>query len=331
MAASIKEVSLNVIVGQHTQPNTKVTLTFQSNYSECQDLFSKAQELTPDTDVIVQVSFPAKSGIDDFTLGEHIGFFKNKLNLLSDGLKTRYNNIESERDYVTYNKVLKLTFGWANNNDRNFMDLNEVITNTAKLGIQNVDVSLDINQRIPTNNYETDEPKLTGKLSGNLKCNEMRFNTFVKDFLRDNPYVPPFPGMFGSLLISGNVDLRLHNLEDLVDNGILPWPQEIPRFSGFNGLKSFALPFVGQGLNSLPRGEGDMNIYGLVTEVYENIYNSITGISEIKVAFRNHVLTLKFTGFEFFSGYFPDIDTLKNLGGGQVQGQGGYQNDNYTY
>jgi len=147
----------------------------------------------------------------------------------------------------------------------------------------------------------------------------MRFNTFVRDYIRDNPYSPPFPGLIGSMLMTGNVDLRMHNFEDLIDNGLIPWPQEIPRFCGFNGLKNFVLPFAGEGLNTLPRGEGEMNIYGLFTEVYEKIYDSILGISEIKVGFKNHILTIKFTGFEIFSGYFPDVDTLKNLSGGSGQ------------
>jgi len=315
MAASTKEIFLNVTVGDHQQPNTKVTVNFQSNYSDCQDLFSKTQGLNQETDLVLQVSFPAKSGIDDFTLGESIGFFKNKLNLLSDGMRTRFSNVESERDYVTYNKVLKLTFGWeSSNNVSDFNGLNELISTIGKLGLQSLEVSLEINQRIPTSNYESDEPKLTGKITGNVKGNEMRFNTFVRDFIRDNPYATPIPGIIGSLLMSGNVDIRFHNIEDLIDNGLIPWPQEIPRFCGFNGLKNFALPFAGEGLNNLPKGEGDMNIYGLVTEVYEKIYNSIIGISEIKVAFKNHVLTIRFTGLEVFSGYFPDIDTLKNLG-----------------
>jgi len=107
----------------------------------------------------------------------------------------------------------------------------------------------------------------------------------------------------------------LHNLEDLFDNGIIPWPQEIPRFCGFNGLKTFILPYVARQLAYLPRGEGDMNIYGLFCEVYEKMFNTIVGISEIKIAFKNHLLLVKFTGFDLFSGYLPDIDTLKNLGG----------------
>jgi len=319
MAASTKELVFNVVVGDHQQPNTKVTVNFYSNYSECQDLFSKTQGLNQESDIVVQLSFPAKSGIDDFTLGESIGFFKNKLNLLSDGMRTRYSNIDTERDYVTYNKVLKLTFGWdCNMNPNDFSGLNELISNITKIGIQQGEVSVEINQRVPTNNYDNDEPKLTGKLTGNLKCNEMRFNTFVRDFLRENPYAPPFPGLMGSLFMSGNIDTRLHNFEDLVDNGLLPWPQEIPRFCGFNGLKNFALPFAGEALSSLPRGEGEMNIYGLFTEVYEKIYNSIVGISEIKIGFKNHILCFKFQGFEVFSGYLPDIDTLKNLSGGNL-------------
>jgi len=319
MAASTKEITVNVSVGDHNQPNTRITLNIQSNYSDCQELFQKTQGLVPENDLVVQFSFPCKSGLDDFTLGESIGFFKNKLNLVSDAMKTKFTNIETERDYITYNKILKLTFGWDSTDNRNqtdFRDFNEIITWASKLGLQQIECSLEINQRIPTNNYESDEPKLTGRFHGNVKSNEMRFNTFVRDYIRDNPYSPPLPGFFGSLLMTGNVELRMHNFEDLIDNGLVPWPQEIPRFCGFNGLKNFVLPFAGQGLDTLPKGEGEMNIYGLFTEVYERIYNSILGISEIKIGFKNHVVTVKFTGFELFNGYFPDIDTLKNLGGG---------------
>jgi len=118
-----------------------------------------------------------------------------------------------------------------------------------------------------------------------------------------------------SLFLSGNVNLRLHHFDDLIDTGVVPWPQEIARVSGFNGLKKILLPFAGQALQTLPRGEGEMNVYGLVTELYEKLFNSISGISEIKVGFRNHVLCVKFTGLDFFNGYLPDIETLKALSG----------------
>jgi hypothetical protein len=315
MAASTKDLNISIIVGDHQQPNTRVSVSMYSNYSECQDLFSKTQGMNQENDLVIQISFPTKSGLDDFTLGENIGFFKNKLNLVSDGMKTKYSNIESERDYVTYNKLLKLTFGWEpNNNTTMFNDLNEMVTNVRKFGIQSGELSLEINQRIPTSNYDSDEPKLSGRFTGNVKSNEMLFNSGVREFLQNNPYTFPGPGLFGCLFMTGNVELKGHNLEDLVDMGLVPWPQEIPRFCGFNGLKNFALPFVGEGLNGLPRDEGGINIYALITELYEKIYNSITGISEIKIGFKNHIVSIKFTGFDLFNGYFPDIDTLKNLG-----------------
>jgi len=131
--------------------------------------------------------------------------------------------------------------------------------------------------------------------------------------LRDHPYAFPGPGIVASLFMYGNLDLRLKNVEDIIDFGLVPWPEEIPRFSGFNGLKQFVLPFAGQGLQSLPKGDGEMNVYGLVTELYEKVYDSITGISEIKLGYKNHIVTLKFTGFDLFTGYFPDINTLKNI------------------
>jgi len=212
-----------------------------------------------------------------------------------------------------------LTFGWEpSNNQYAFNDLNELVTGVRKFGIQSGDLSLEINQRIPTSNYESDEPKLTGKFTGNVKCNEMVFNSGVRDYLQSNPYTFPGPGIFGCLFLTGNVELRVHNLEDIVDMGLVPWPQEIPRFCGFNGLKNFVLPFAGEGLSSLPRDEGGINVYALITELYEKIYNSVTGISEIKVAFKNHIISVKFFGFELFTGYFPDIDTLKNMGGNQT-------------
>jgi len=314
MAASTKDFSVNLIVGDHNQPNTKITVNFTSNYTECQDLFAKhqGQELNQESDLLLQFSFPTKSGLDDFTLGESIGFFKNKLNFynpLFGNNKAKYTNIESERDYVTYSKVVKMTMVW--NDDR---DLNAVMDVITKLGFLNVDLSLEINQRIPTNNYETDDPKLTGKLTGNVRSNEMKILNFVKDFIRDHPYSDHVPGMLSTLLLSGNIDLRFRNIENLIDGGILPWPQDIPRFVGFNGLKNFALPFVGEALETLPRGEGEMNIYGIVTEIYQKLYESISGISEIKIAYKNHILTIKFTGFDLFNGYFPDIETLKNGG-----------------
>jgi hypothetical protein len=252
--------------------------------------------------------------MDQYALGENIGFFKNKLNLVRDGMRTKYSNIEVEVDYRTYLNNLKLTFGWEpSSNERDFRDFNDIIGVATKVGFQNLDLSLEINQRIPSGNYETDEPKLTGKLSGNLKVNEVKILNFSKEFLRDNPYAFPVPPILASLLMFGNIDLRTKNIEDVVDNGLIPWPQEVPRFSGFNGLKEFVLPLAGQGLNSLPKEDGDMNIYSLFCEIYEKIYGSIQGISEIKIGFKNHLMTIKFSGFDLFNGYFPDINTLKNV------------------
>jgi len=313
MAASIKELILNLLVGEHNNPNTKVEVNVCTNYSECLDLFTKAQ-CTQDTDLVVQVNFPTKSGMDQYALGENIGFFKNKLNLVRDGMKTKYSNIEVEMDYRTYSNNLKLTFGWdPSSNERDFRDFSEIIGIATKVGFQVLDLSLEINQRIPTGNFDNDENKLTGKLTGNLKVNEMKMLNFSKEFLRDNPYAFPLPPIIGSLLMFGNIDLRMKNIEDVIDSGLIPWPQEVPRFSGFRGLKEFVLPFASQGLNSLPKEDGDMNIYALFCELYEKIYNSIQGISELKVGFKNHLVTIKFTGFELFNGYFPDINTLKNV------------------
>jgi len=243
-----------------------------------------------------------------------LGFFKNKLNLVREPMKTKYSNIEVEVDYRTYNNNLKLTFGWEpSSNERDFRDFNEIVEIASKVGFQVLDIGVEINQRVPSGNYETDETKLTGKVNGNLKVNEAKMLNFSKDFLRDNPYAFPVPPILASLLMFGNIDLRLKNIEDVVDSGLIPWPPEVPRFSGFNGLKEFVLPFASQGLNSLPKEDGELNIYSLFTEIYEKVFNSIQGISEIKIGFKNHLITIKFTGFELFNGYFPDINTLKNL------------------
>jgi len=316
MAAVTKEININVSMGENHNPNTKIDLTFHSNYTECLDMFQNTN-LNYEHDIIVQISFPIKSGVDEFSLGENVGYFKNKLNLIRDGMKTRYSNVEVVRNYSTYSNVCRLSFGWdpQNSNQNDYRDLMSFVTNSQKLGLHTADLSLEINQRIPTSNYETDEPKLTGKLTGTVRCNETRCNQFLKEYLQEHPYEPKPPYFILSLFLNGNVNLRLHHFDDLIDTGVFPWPPEIERVSGFNGLKRVLLPFVGQGLSQLPRGEGDMNIYGLVTELYEKIFNSISGVSEVKVGFKNHILCLKFTGFDFFNGYLPDVDTLKGLGG----------------
>jgi len=305
-------------MGEHQNSNTKLDLSFFSNYTECLDMFQNTN-LNYEQDIIVQISFPIKSGVDEFTLGENIGYFKNKLNLIRDGMKTRYSNVEVVRNYTTYSNVCKLSFGWdsQNSNQNDYRDLITFVTTVQKLGIQNAELSLEVNQRIPTSNYETDEPKTTGKLTGNIKCNETRCNQFIRENITERPYSPDLPGFYAlSLFLSGNVNLRLHHFDDLIDTGVVPWPQEIERVSGFNGLKRILLPFVGQGLSTLPKGEGDMNIYGLVTELYDKLFNSISGVSEIKAGFKNHVICAKLTGFDFFNGYFPDVEILKSLGDG---------------
>jgi len=320
MAAVTKEINVNVTMGEHQISNTRLDLSFHSNYTECLDMFQNTQ-LNYEQDIIVQISFPVKSGVDEFTLGENIGYFKNKLNIVREGMKTRYSNVEVVRNYTTYSNVCRLSFGWdsQNSNQNDYQHLTTFVTNVQKAGVHNAELTLEINQRIPTSNYETDEAKLTGKLSGNIKCNETRCNQVIREFINEKPYGSDVPAFYAlSLFLNGNVNLRLHHFDDLIDTGVFPWPPEIERVSGFNGLKKVLLPFVGQALSSLPRGEGDMNIYGLVTEVYEKLFNSISGISEIKVGFKNHVVCVKFTGFDFFNGYLPDIDTLKTLGGGGV-------------
>jgi len=316
MAAVTKEINVNVVLGEHQNTNTKIDLSFHSNYTECLDMF-QSTNLNYEQDIIVQISFPIKSGVDEFALGENIGYFKNKLNIVREGMRTRYSNIEVVRNYTSYNNVCRLSFGWdsQNSNQNDYRDLINFVTNSQKLGVQTAELSLEINQRIPTSNFETDEPKLTGRLSGTFRCNETRCNQHIKEYIQEHPYDAPPPFWAFSLFLSGNVNLRLHHIDDLIDTGVLPWPQEIERVSGFNGLKRILLPFVGQGLSTLPRGEGDMNIYGLVTEVYEKLFASISGVSEVKVGFKNHILCLKFTGFDFFNGYFPEVETLKALSG----------------
>jgi len=233
-------------------------------------------------------------------------------------MRTRYSNVEVVRNMSTYSNVCRLSFGWDSqgSNPNDYRDLMTFVTNSQSLGVQNAELSVEINQRVPTSNYETDEPKLTGKLTGNVKCNETRCNQFIKDIITSRPFHPDMPPLYAlSMFLSGNVNLRLHHFDDLIDTGVVPWPQEIERVSGFNGLKKILLPFVGQGLSNLPRGDGDMNFYGLVIEIYEKLFNSISGISEIKFGFKNHIVCIKFTGFDVFNGYFPEVETLKALGG----------------
>jgi len=258
---------------------------------------------------VIQVTFPAKTSLDEYSISENIGFFKNKLNLLKDLWNFRYSNVEVVRDFNTYGQNVRLTLGWEYRNTYDFNNLVDLVNIGTKIGFQNLDVSVDINQKISTNVYDSDEPKLTGKLQGNGKCNETRFNSFAREYVRENPYSPPIPSFFGLLLLSGNVDFRFHNLEDLIDSGMIPWPEGVPRFCGFRGLKDFVLPMVVEGLNNLP--SGDMDLKNLIFEVYEKIFNCVQGVGEVKVGFKNHVLSLKFSGFDVFNGYFPPVETLR--------------------
>jgi len=326
MADSIKIMNVSVAVGdnQNFQDGPKIQVSIRSNYQECLELFSKTG-LNFDNDLVYKIIFNIKSNLDDYTLGENIGFFKNKLNFLKTDqngplVRNHSMNLELIRDYQTYQNQVHLTVGLdSNNNSQIINDLEALAKNSNDFGLHVLDLNVEVNQRMPTTNYEQDEPRLCGRLTGKIEFNEMRMSQQLRRLIREQPYGPvPFWG-FGLLMQNGEVDLQFHSLEQLIDSGLIPWPDGVPRFSGFGGLKNFLLPLAGNGMKELPRnldtyGGGNFSPYNFTTELYSKLYETMTGVAEVKIGFRNYVISIKFSGLDFMNGYFPDLQTLLSQG-----------------
>jgi len=54
--------------------------------------------------------------------------------------------------------------------------------------------------------------------------------------------------------------------------------------------------------------------YNFFTELYQKLHETITGVAEVRIGFRNYVISVKFSGLDFMNGYFPDLQTLLNQG-----------------
>jgi len=324
MADQIKVLNVAVTVGDHNYfDGPKINFSVRTNYQECLELFTKTG-LNFDNDLVYKIFFNTKSSLDDYTLGENMGFFRNKINWMKTDqsgprVQNHSMNLDLVRDYTTYQNQVVLTVGLDQTNNMQIInDLTQSATFSNEYGFHDLELSLEINQRLPSTNFDQDEQKLHGKLSGKIEFSEMKLGQQLRKMIKEQPYGPvPFWG-FGLLMMNGDVDLHFHQFEQLIDSGMLPWPPEIPRISGFVGLKNFLMPLVGGQMQMIPKQEGDFKPYDFVTELYQKFYETITGISEIKVGFKNYVISIKFSGLDFMNGYFPDLQTLLNSSGAPV-------------
>jgi len=304
-----KEITINVTVGDHNsyQP-TKIDLTLASNYVECTEMF-KNTNLNPENDLIIHITFPAKPAMDSMQLQENVGYLKNNLNLVKEPLDAKYSNLEVVKDPYSYASNLRLSFGFEPK-ERDAQDLTEIASYLSQAGIQNAELSLEVNQKIPQNAYDSDDAKLTGKFKGNVRVGQQKFELLLQNLI--NKWGPSPLAGFGTMFALANIDLKFGNFETLIDRGLIPWPAEIPRVNGFVGLKQFLVPQVGQLYSEIPRGEAeDLNLADLFSEVYTKVYDSIIGVTHVKFGFKGFVVTIKFEGFELFNGYLPDMDTIK--------------------
>jgi len=319
---SHKELNINITVGDHVQTtfNTKIDVTLTKNaasddFSEIfnrinNDHANNGQTLSRNDDVAVEITFNTKTN-DVLALGENIGAMKNYLNMLKDPMTTSYSHLDSFRDTYTYQNKIRLSFGWQHREGADFRDLSQFANKFSQSGVSHLELSVEVNQRFPQSNADVDEPKLTGKLSFAGKALEEQFNTFLKELNtteRGMKYI--------SLFMNGNVDLKFHSLDFAIDHEILPWPPGLPRIYGFVALKQLMVPQMAAIFGQVG---SDPQLGQLIEDAYTKVFDSISGFSELKVAYKGIVLKFKFDGFEIFNGFLPEASLVKELSTANLQ------------
>jgi len=74
--------------------------------------------------------------------------------------------IDMARDPNTYSDCYRVCLAWDSTTLPDSESLNAFSTGFTQVGHENVDVSLEINQKFQTSQYDTDEPRLSAKLNG---------------------------------------------------------------------------------------------------------------------------------------------------------------------
>jgi len=120
------------------------------------------------------------------------------------------------------------------------------------------------------------------------------------------------------LFATGKIDLAFHSLDYAIDHGIFPWPDGIPKFSGFVGLKQLFTPQIAVTYGYMKNEIGDA--INLIEDSYKKVYDTVSGIVELKVAFRGNLFKIKFDNFEIFNGFMPEIDTIRELSSAEIDG-----------
>jgi len=228
---------------------------------------------------------------------------------------TNLETVQSNDFYYTASKQLRLSLGWEyDDNNVEFRNFNRFTSQIVDVGFINFDFSLEVNQKFPQSSSDIDEPKLTGKAFFNAKANETKFNTFLRES-KDTRFAPFIPVM---LFSNSKIDLSVHSLDYAIDNGVLPWPQELPKFSGFVGLKQLLVPQMAMTYQEMKNNMADA--INLIEDTYKKIFESVSGITAINIAYKGLLLKLKFENFDIFNGFMPEIDTLKEIGGVEHDG-----------
>jgi len=319
MANHNKEITFDITVGDH-QNNTNVTkldLSISRSVEEVNDIFNRTQNLNRASDIVIEVCFAAKN-LPTIELGENIASLKNYLNMVKEPMNVKWTNLETVNSndfYFTATKQLRLSLGWEyDDNNYEFKNFNKFTSQVVEVGFQNFDLSFEVNQKFPQASSDIDEPKLTGKVHFNAKANETNFNTFLRES-KDTRFAQFIPVMLFSY---SKIELAVHSLDYAIDNGVIPWPPELPKFSGFVGLKQLLVPQMAMTYQQMKNDMGDA--INLIEDTYKKIYESVSGITSISIAYKGLLLKVKFDNFDIFNGFMPEIDHLKELGGVEHDG-----------
>jgi len=304
-----KEISLNLTVGNHnTQQPTKIHITLARDPDQVNELFNRTNnQLNAANDIVIEASFPCKN-LSPMVVGENVSALKNYLNTLKEPMQYKISNLEqtTSNDYYGTNKIIRLSFGWEYSENLGIKPLSDNINKLIDGGFHNIDFMIEVNQKFPQSPNDVDEQKLTGKASLNAKVTEASFNNEIKKL--KEPFNLIFP-----LFRNGKLELAVHSLEYALEMGIIPWPDGLPKFTGFVGLKQLLVPQMAITYQQVKNEFQDtINVF---EDAYKKIFETVSGVSEVRVAFRGFVLKFKFEGFDIFNGFLPDIDTIKELGG----------------
>jgi len=308
-----KEVNVTVTLGEHNVygSTTKVSLKISHDSSDFGQMFHNTQGLNPQTDIIVNAMFTTKSSADPLSSGETTGFFKNYINMAKDAARFKNVFIDMARDPNTYSDCYRVCLAWDSTTLPDSESLNAFSTGFTQVGHENVDVSLEINQKFQTSQYDTDEPRLSAKLMGNARFNQTVLDTFIHNYLNSGAYINSDTRAFCHMIhifLSGSLDLKFNSIESLLDNNFIKLPEGIPRVSGFVALRQFLVPQMGQLYGEVGR---DPQIAQIFDAVYAKVYENISGISEVKFGFKGIVVTFKFEHFNLFQGFMPSLEDIK--------------------